>query len=367
MAIYPLTPPSGDPKPDAISIQSHSVVSQHVSPFTRTSQVQVWAGQQRTLTAQWAGIVREDAEPWEAFFHELNGAEGTFLFPAVWGAEPRGTGELITSGVNTGKFAAVKGGGQTGNQLVTRHWKPSELVLKAGDYFEVRDNYLASPEDLDLNLPWIPGQIGTPGLPVVTKDNAAAPDGTTTAEKIAYFLSSPTQTSFVSQSNGDFRKSPLVSDLIGREFDFRAWIKSDGANSIDMRLTDSGGSTQINKALTTDWADSGVNRVMASTGSLAVEFRNRASQPAANIFVVGVTLDDNQTSTLYKVLKDATTDANGDVTLDIWPNVRREHGDYARIITSNPQGRWRLRGFPQFDIDDVLMRSFTMVADEVVD
>lgn len=46
---------------------------------------------------------------------------------------------------------------------------------------------------------------------------------------------------------------------------------------------------------------------------------------------------------LYKVLTDASTDATGKVTVDIWPRLRPSPADGEVIATSDPRGIFRLR------------------------
>lgn len=46
---------------------------------------------------------------------------------------------------------------------------------------------------------------------------------------------------------------------------------------------------------------------------------------------------------LYKVLTDASSDASGDVTLDVWPNLRETIVDNRPIISSNAFGTFRLQ------------------------
>jgi len=45
---------------------------------------------------------------------------------------------------------------------------------------------------------------------------------------------------------------------------------------------------------------------------------------------------------LYKMLQDANSDANGNATLQFWPNLRTSPSDGDDIITENPQGIFRL-------------------------
>lgn len=55
-----------------------------------------------------------------------------------------------------------------------------------------------------------------------------------------------------------------------------------------------------------------------------------------------IQLGSASTSTLHKVLDDVTSDASGNATLNIFPNLRSSPDDNAVITISSPKGRWRL-------------------------
>lgn len=48
------------------------------------------------------------------------------------------------------------------------------------------------------------------------------------------------------------------------------------------------------------------------------------------------------TAELYKVLSDADSNASGEVTVDIWPNLRTTHADTERVYAANTTGVFRL-------------------------
>lgn len=45
---------------------------------------------------------------------------------------------------------------------------------------------------------------------------------------------------------------------------------------------------------------------------------------------------------LHKVVKDADTNASGEVTVDIWPNLRESPADNATVVVTAAKGRFRL-------------------------
>ena len=55
-----------------------------------------------------------------------------------------------------------------------------------------------------------------------------------------------------------------------------------------------------------------------------------------------IQLGAGSTATLHKVLVDADSDVSGNVTLEIWPNIRTAPDDNAAVTLTNTVGRFRL-------------------------
>lgn len=125
---YPLTFPAVTGL-SRVRLRQRDVVADQPSLFTGQNEIQVFPGQ------WWEGefflrplVSRDRAMPWITFVKKLKGKTGTFLFGDPLGATPLG--------VATGT-PLVKGGSQSGNQLVTDGWTPSVTgILKAGDYIQ---------------------------------------------------------------------------------------------------------------------------------------------------------------------------------------------------------------------------------------
>jgi hypothetical protein len=64
----------------------------------------------------------------------------------------------------------------------------------------------------------------------------------------------------------------------------------------------------------------------------------------ANILKAGdyFQLGSGSETRLYKVLTNATSDSAGDVTLDIFPEIKSAYSDNTAIVTSNAKGAFRL-------------------------
>lgn len=55
-----------------------------------------------------------------------------------------------------------------------------------------------------------------------------------------------------------------------------------------------------------------------------------------------IQLGTEGTATLHKVLKNASSDGSGNVSLDIWPYITTSPANGAAVVTSNTYGRFRL-------------------------
>jgi hypothetical protein len=71
---------------------------------------------------------------------------------------------------------------------------------------------------------------------------------------------------------------------------------------------------------------------------------NGASNSVTNWLKAGdyIQLGTEGTATLHKVLKNASSDAFGNVNLDIWPYITSAPASGAAVVTSNTYGRFRL-------------------------
>jgi len=80
-----------------------------------------------------------------------------------------------------------------------------------------------------------------------------------------------------------------------------------------------------------------------------------------------IQLGSASTATLHKVLQDADTNGNGEVTLDIWPNIISAPTNNASVITSNTVGRWRLNsGQQDWSVDNAAIYGITFACVQVV-
>lgn len=128
---YPISPPSS-PKPSAVRWTERNVIGVSASPYSLQSQVYDWGGSGWALQVSIDPLLRSEAQPWIAFLSALRGSYGTFLFGDELFSAPLGTGAGTPR---------VNGANQHGLSLVTDGWGTSQVVLKAGDLFQI-DNSL---------------------------------------------------------------------------------------------------------------------------------------------------------------------------------------------------------------------------------
>jgi len=112
---------------------------------------------------------------------------------------------------------------------------------------------------------------------------------------------------------------------------------------------------------TTNWVSIG-----AETGSVGEQFvatgagsgtgTATACQTGATLVIDGATADttgwlkagdyiqlgSGSSATLHTILIDADSDGSGNVTLEIWPDLRRSPSDNSAVVVNNPKGVFRL-------------------------
>jgi len=129
MAItYPISLPAS-PVQRTINLFPRSVVAVSQSAFSLKQQIYAWGGQCWGGSVTLPAMQRADGEAWVAALTSLNGREGTFLLGD--------TANKTARGIATGT-PLVKGGSQTGYDLITDGWTISQTgILKAGDWIQL--------------------------------------------------------------------------------------------------------------------------------------------------------------------------------------------------------------------------------------
>jgi hypothetical protein len=208
MALFSITEPlalptldSGLPtKPRTVTLHMEQAVGRVVSPLSYSEQVQVFAGKRWRASWNLPPMERADAEQWLAFLARCNGPERVFLAGDPNAATARGT--------------------PTGTPLV-----------------EYRNNLLLQSEDFTTT--WTTSGTGT-----ITADQATAPDGNTTADRL--------EDTAAGNIFAVIQPSITVGDdAVSRCFS--VYFKEGTTQSSVIRLTYSGG-TGINGSVRLTWA-----------------------------------------------------------------------------------------------------------------
>jgi len=80
-----------------------------------------------------------------------------------------------------------------------------------------------------------------------------------------------------------------------------------------------------------------------------------------------IQLGSGSTAQLYKVLDDVDSNASGEATVTVWPDLRSSPTDDSTVIVSNAKGRFRLSASQvQFTIDEVSTYGLTFGAIEAI-
>lgn len=124
---YPITFPT-TPAPSQVEwIQRHAVKIQR-NPFTLEAQIYQHDGEAWAVNVSYDPLFRSEAAPLIAALTALRGPVGTFLFGDSIMSSPQGTGA---------GSPRVYGASQTGTVLTTDGWGVSQVILKAGDFFQI--------------------------------------------------------------------------------------------------------------------------------------------------------------------------------------------------------------------------------------
>lgn len=109
-----------------------------------------------------------------------------------------------------------------------------------------------------------------------------------------------------------------------------------------------------------------VNGASQTGNSLAID---GATASITNYFRAGdyLQLGGASTSELYKILNDVDTNASGELTVDIWPNLRSSPVDNANITGGNTVGLFRLaNNQTDFNIDQASIYGLSFRAVEAL-
>jgi hypothetical protein len=372
--VYPLSMPAvsgpsglANIAPSGISLFANYVVAKNVSPYTKQMQGYIHTGTWWNAKVSLPSMTRPQAEPWIAFLAALRGKSGQFLLgdPAATALLGTASGPWVVNGANqTGLSLTISGGAG---------------ILKAGDYFQIGgQNLLQQSQDFE-NAAWL--KDGAPSGPIVTADTTAAPDGSTTADTIAFPATGAAQFSNLHQ-----QVAGLVT--VGVPYTFSIWLKASSAVQVTLVVRDT--NLLPNQAqvlnVTTAWQRFSLTVIPQPGASTTMDAMIYAgpSAGAVTIFAWGAQLENGPfpkayvwttsaassvPSRLYKNL----TDQSAGAPLDIFPALRESPANGALLShlglpgNAAPQGVFELdTNTVQWDIDSAKLYTLSFSATESI-
>jgi hypothetical protein len=80
-----------------------------------------------------------------------------------------------------------------------------------------------------------------------------------------------------------------------------------------------------------------------------------------------IQIGSSTTTQLYKVLTQVDTDASGNATLDLWPNLRSSPANNAAVTVVDTKGRFRLKdNVTQWNINEISSYGITFDCVEAI-
>lgn len=159
----------------------------------------------------------------------------------------------------------------------------------------------------------------------------------------------------------DVTLPPIQRDLAE---EWLAWLISLKGQVGTFYLGDPNAKTPRGSARNSDTID--INGTQSSGNTIAIDSApiNRTGYLKAGDYIH---VNTGTTRQLFKVLKDANTNASGQATLDVWPDVRVSLGDNATVTVENTQGLFRLASNEQsFSINEASTYGISFSAIEAI-
>ena len=372
---YPLSTPTNIGIAN-ITLSAENAVAISQSPFTYQQQVVAHPGQRWAASISLPPMKRPDAEYWVAFLLSLKGQIGTFLL---------GDPNCVTA---QGSATARRNILAYSEQMDNGYWTLSAATVTANagtapnntvTADNIIENTATTNHFLAKNITWVSGNSYTLSVyvkrPGASTRNVRIYFPTTQFGGVAsggFFdtstgavISSEGGVSTTTQSvgNGWFRFSISKAATASATSAFIIYVvptagtysyTGDGVSGLSLWGTQ----LEVNSSPTA------YQGVVASYGPLV----NGGSQVGDSLViddcspnVTGfllpgdyIQLGSSTTTQLYKVLTQVDTDASGNATLDLWPNLRSSPADNSTITVANTKGRFRLKdNVTQWGINEI--------------
>jgi hypothetical protein len=384
---YPLSTPTNIGIAN-ITLSAENAVAISQSPFTYQQQVVAHPGQRWAASISLPPMKRPDAEYWVAFLLSLKGQIGTFLLgdPNCVAAQGSATarrnilayseqldnaywnvnGGAVTANAETAPNSTVTADNLVENTVNTGHYLGRNISWVSGTTYTLSvyvKRPIGSVRNFRLSFPF--AQFGGTSAAFFDTSTGAviSTDGgvTTTTETLAngWFRFSISKAAAASATD-DLRFSLVLGTS---NFSYTG----DGTSSLSFW----GAQLEVGSSPTA------YQGVVATYGPLV----NGGSQvgdtliidscsPSVTGFLLPgdyIQLGSSTTTQLYKVLTQVDTDASGNATLDLWPNLRTSPADNAAITVANTKGRFRLKdNVTQWGINEISSYGITFDCVEAI-
>jgi len=368
-----------------ITLSAENAVAISQSPFTYQQQVVVHPGQRWAASISLPPMKRQDAEYWIAFLLSLKGQIGTFLL-----GDPNCVNAQGAASARRNLLARTE-------QFENAYWSktnasvvPDSIVAPNGTTTAdtLIDNTVSSVHVIYKLLTFVSGttytlsiyakQQSDRNLRVLLPDtafgaNSSAVFNVTTGAVISTGVDITTTTEPV--GDGWFRFSISKTATISANGDIRFNLLS--PPSTITYVGDGSGVYIWGAQLEIGSAPTEYQGVIASYDPLV----NGGSQVGDTLVIDGcspnavgfllpgdyIQIGSSTTAQLYKVLTQVDTDASGNATLDIWPNLRSSPADNAVLTFINAKGRFRLKdNVTQWGINEISSYGITFDCVEVL-
>lgn len=337
----------GTPGLGKITLSPRSKVGVTRGEFNGKQEIFDWSSNWWEAAVQVPPMSQANAGAWEAFMLACDGMLVPFLLGDTSRRNPLGAAAAVSSGPIIAGPNQLAGG----KTLAMAGWPASTAnLLLAGDYIQIRDN-LIKPDPTDLTA-WLPSFSSAPTMTVFA-------DSIGNVAKLQFPA--------VTLGNfSDWYQIPLSVgiDPASQTLTFSILLRGDAAQTIALIIADNATfefRSLIN--VTTSWVRYTVSgtALANSRPNIQVLLRNDGrtlAQSAQTIYAGDAYLAASSWPRLHKVAMDPITgatafgsDSSGNLTVPIFPRLRKSPCDQDPVFWKNCKGTFRLAdNQPSWDI-----------------
>ena len=327
------------------------------SPFTGKQQLQAYARQRWEADITLPSMLRADAEEWTAWLSSLRGRYGTFLLGDPMGIDARGSArgsavnqlewtEDLSNAVwvkSAGWTATAAGGGVFDPAGGTTAW-----TIQSGSAGQITQTQIATSSGTQTYRFWVRyGNMAAPTVTFYVRNTTTATNlvtATVTFSTMAVAFAGANGTgSFAYNGNGWTQVTITVTSGITVGDTLTIYAGSTAVTGLTYHVWhpqyEIGGPTTY-QAIAASYAPA-VNGASQTGNTLAIK---GASPSQIGFLMPGdyIQLGTTANARLFKVLTRVDTDASGNGSVDIWPNLRASPADGDPVVVNGAKGLFRL-------------------------